>query len=84
MKTIILIGALLAPPLLLASPTVADAHAGHTSCRDFGQLVASEAQAKVLADEMRSLTPGTVDDVVRVIHLGGQLDGEEVPAFCTT
>jgi hypothetical protein len=33
---------------------------------------------------MRSLAPGTVDDLVRIVHLGGEFEAETVPPFCTT
>jgi hypothetical protein len=61
MKRITLVA--LSPPLLaLVAPSAANAHPGHGSCRDFGAVVAAEGQAQIIADELRSVGPGSVDD----------------------
>lgn len=67
---------------LLVVPQVAHAHPGHASCRGYGQLIAAEAREGIIADEIGSYEPGAVDDVVRLVHLGGSFDGMEVPSFC--
>jgi len=83
MKTVI-VGALLAAGLALAAPGVALAHPGHTSCRSFGEVITAEAQAQIIAPELRTIGPGNIDDLVELVHLGGEYDGEQVPALCST
>jgi hypothetical protein len=56
---------------------------GHTSCKGYGQLTASEAHAHAVAPELHSLPRGTVDDLIAVVQVGGTFGGEPVPAFCT-
>lgn len=82
MKTV-LVGAVLAASLALAAPATAYAHSGHTSCRGYGEVVAAEAQAQIIAPELLAIGAGNVDDLVRLVHLGGEFDGAEVPALCT-
>lgn len=80
----ILTATLFAALFVLISPALAQAHPGHTSCRGFGEVVAAEGKAQVIAPELRAIGPGNIDDVVRLVHLGGEFFGEEVPALCTT
>jgi hypothetical protein len=54
----------------------------HTSCKNLGALVASEAQAGTIGAENRSLPHGTVDDLLHAVQVGGEFFGEPVPAFC--
>ena len=56
---------------------------GHTSCKGYGELTASEAHAKTLVTELQSLPHGTVDDLIALVQVGGTFDGETVPPFCT-
>ena len=56
---------------------------GHTSCKDLGALVASEAQAGTVGAENRSLPHGTVDDLIHAVQVGGTFGDEVVPPFCT-
>jgi hypothetical protein len=55
----------------------------HTSCKDLGALVASEAQAGTIGAENRSLPHGTVDDLLHTVQVGGAFGDEVVPPFCT-
>lgn len=80
----ILTGAVLTAAFFLASPALASAHPGHTSCKAYGEQVAAEAKAHIIASELREIGPGNIDDVVHLVHLGGDFAGEEVPAFCVT
>ena len=66
----------------LATATTANAASGHTSCKDLGALVASEAGAGTVGEENRSLPHGTVDDLIHIVQVGGEFEGEPVPAFC--
>lgn len=61
----------------------ASAREQHTSCKDFGQHNASEAQQQIIDDEVRFFGPGNVDDVVALVHNGGTFDGETIPALCS-
>jgi hypothetical protein len=56
---------------------------GHTSCKGYGQLTASEAQTGTLVPELHSLPRGTIDDLIAVVQVGGTFGDEPVPAFCT-
>jgi hypothetical protein len=66
----------------LATATTASATPGHTSCRDLGALVAGEAQAGTIDDENRALPHGTIDNLIHTVQVGGEFEGEPVPAFC--
>jgi hypothetical protein len=55
----------------------------HTSCKDLGALVASEAHAGTIGAENRSLPHGTVDDLLHTVQVGGTWGDEVVPPFCT-
>jgi hypothetical protein len=77
------IGAALTATAVVTAPA-AGAVPGHTSCKDLGALVASEAQARTIAEENRSLPHGTIDDLIHVVQVGGEFFGEPVPAFCQT
>jgi hypothetical protein len=72
----------LAVPMVVGAD-VAAAAPGHTSCRSLGQTNASEAQAHVLASEILAFAPGSVDDLVALVQLGGTFDGEVVEPLCT-
>lgn len=82
MKTV-LAGGLLAVCLALTTSGMAYAHPGHTSCRGYGQVIAAEAQAQIIAPELLASGAGNIDDLVRLVHLGGEFNGEEVPALCS-
>jgi hypothetical protein len=77
-----LISATALSAIALATAHTADATPGHTTCKDLGALVASEAHAQTIADENRSLPPGTIDDLIHTVQVGGEFQGEPVPAFC--
>ena len=66
----------------IATASPSGAVPGHTSCKDLGALVASEAQAGTVGTENRSLPHGTVDDLIAIVQVGGTLGGEVVPPFC--
>ena len=66
---------------VLAAPT-AGASPGHTTCKDLGALVAGEAHDQTVGVENRSLPPGSVDDLIHTVQVGGEFLGEPVPAFC--
>ncbi len=66
----------------ITTAPAASAVPGHTSCRDLGALTVSEAQAHTLAPEIRSLPPGSVNDLVALIQVGGVLDAQTIPPFC--
>lgn len=68
----------------IVSAPAAGATPGHTSCKELGALVASEAHAHTIAEENRSLPPGAIDDLIHVVQVGGEFFGEPVPAFCQT
>ena len=72
---------LFAAAAAIASP--AGAAPGHTSCKDLGQLTASEGRARTIAVELKSYPRGTVDDVIALVQLGGTFGDEVVPPFCT-
>lgn len=72
---------LAAAAIATASPS--GAVPGHTSCKDLGALVASEAQAGTVGAENRSLPHGTVDDLIAIVQVGGTFGDEVVPPFCT-
>lgn len=60
----------------------AAAHPGHTSCKGYGELTASEAHAGTVASELQSLPRGTVDDLIAIVQVGGTFGDEVVPPFC--
>jgi hypothetical protein len=66
----------------LATANTVGATPSHTSCKELGALVASEARAGTVGVENRSLPHGTVDDLIHIVQVGGELEGETVPAFC--
>jgi hypothetical protein len=78
---ITLVSAAIAAGAVVTAPT-AHAVPGHTSCRDLGALTVSEAQDQTLAPELRSIPPGSVDDLIALVQTGGELDGETIPRFC--
>ena len=55
----------------------------HTSCKNLGALVASEAHAGTVGEENRSLPHGTVDDLIHAVQVGGNFGDETIPPFCT-
>jgi hypothetical protein len=68
----------------IAMTSTAGAAPGNGSCKDFGAATAEAARTGALVPEIRSLTPGTVDDVVALAKVGGEFDGETVPSLCTS
>jgi hypothetical protein len=68
--------------ITLATAQTAGAAPQHTSCKELGALVASEARAGTVGEENRSLPPGTIDDLIHTVQVGGDFEGEQVPAFC--
>ena len=74
-------GAAFLATLCLSAPA-ADAAPRHTSCKELGALVASEAREGTVGEENRSVPHGTVDDLIHVVQVGGNFLGEPVPAFC--
>jgi hypothetical protein len=79
-RTLICIAA--ASAITFATGGIAGASPGHTSCKDLGVLVANEARAGTVGEENRSLSHGTVDDLIHTVQVGGEFEGEQVPAFC--
>ena len=77
-----LISATALTAIALATASTVGATRGHTSCKDLGALVASEARAGTVGEENRSLPHGTVDDLIHIVQVGGEFEGETVPAFC--
>jgi hypothetical protein len=67
----------------IAAAAPSGAAPGHTSCKELGALVTSEAQAGTIGPENRSLPPGTVDDLIAIVQVGGTFGDEIVPPFCT-
>ena len=67
----------------VATASPSSAASRHTSCRDLGALVASEAHAGTIGAENRSLPHGTVDDLLHTVQLGGTFGDEVIPPFCT-
>ena len=80
-QTLVVTAGLTVAAIATASPS--GAVPGHTSCKDLGALVASEAQAGTVGAENRSLPHGTVDDLVHAVQVGGTFGDEVVPPFCT-
>ena len=67
----------------IATATPSGAVPGHTSCKDLGAPVASEAHAGTVGEENRSLPHGTVDDLIHAVQVGGTFGDETIPPFCT-
>lgn len=66
---------------LLAADT-ASAATGHTSCRTLGATTAAEARDHAVAPEILAFAPGSVDDLIALVQLGGTFDGEVVEPLC--
>ncbi|MFN2419329.1 MAG: hypothetical protein ABR593_10455 [Candidatus Limnocylindria bacterium] len=60
----------------------AHAAAGHTTCRDLGATTAAEAREHLVAPEIRDFAPGSVDDLIALVQLGGTFGGETVDPLC--
>jgi hypothetical protein len=80
-RTAVVTAGLTVAAIATASPS--GAVPGHTSCKDLGSLVASEAHAGTIGAENRSLPHGSVDDLIAVVQVGGTFGDEVVPPFCT-
>ena len=70
------------PAAVVGTTATADAFPGHTSCKDLGHHNAAEARSR-LVEEVRSLSPDNVDDIVALAQLGGTDGAQDVPALCT-
>jgi hypothetical protein len=68
--------------IVLIAASTAHAALSHTSCKELGALVASEARAGTIGEENRALPRGSVDDLIHIVQVGGDFEGEAVPAFC--
>ncbi len=79
-RALLVAAGLAAAIIAMASPS--GAVPGHTSCKGYGQLNASEAQAGTLVPELRSLPRGTLDDLIAVVQVGGTFGDEVIPPFC--
>jgi hypothetical protein len=80
-RTLVVTAGFTVAAIATASPS--GAVPGHTSCKDLGALVASEAHAGTIAAENRSLPHGTLDDLIAIVQVGGTFGDEVVPPFCT-
>jgi hypothetical protein len=78
----LVVAATLALPTALGAGT-ASAASGHTSCRALGATSASEAREGILAPEIQLFAPGSVDDLIALVQLGGTFEGEIVDPLCT-
>jgi hypothetical protein len=55
----------------------------HTSCRALGATTAAEAKEHAVAPEILTFAPGSVDDLLALVQLGGTFEGEVVEPLCT-
>ena len=60
----------------------ASAAPGHTSCRALGATTAAEARDHAVAPEILAFAPGSVDDLIALVQLGGTFEGEIVEPLC--
>jgi hypothetical protein len=67
-------------PTLAASS--ASAAPRHTSCRALGEATAAEARDHAVAPEILTFAPGSVDDLLALVQVGGSFEGEVVEPLC--
>lgn len=60
----------------------ASAAPGHTSCRALGATTAAEARDHAVAPEILAFAPGSVDDLIALVQLGGTFEAEIVEGLC--
>lgn len=60
----------------------ASAAPGHTSCRGLGTTTAAEGKDHAVAPEILAFAPGSVNDLIALVQLGGTFEGEIVEPLC--